>query len=252
MSSLEQKVHSLREQFKLNSSARELGAAIDDCQDIYGRFSSLSERLALLQRQSSSIAALPVDAPENLDLKESFQQQISKTLASFGGFFEVWQKNKQASRQDDSLENSRVALENLVVQLEGKLESCWNKWTEQLYSQCMVEKVILDSQREIPGCERLYDEYIELQGKFKSLARQVPETVWPLRDLMDLKNRMEQIRGQMQFELPESVKRFFKILNQRGRTTGVPLSEMDKDTFCWLLEHDLLGQFSVERSRKLF
>jgi len=252
VSSLEQKIYALREQFELNRSAGEMRTAIDDCQGIYEKFSSLSERLALLQRQSSSIAALPVDAPETLDLKEGFQQQISKTLASFGGYFEVWQKNKQASRQDDSLENSRVALENLVVQLESKLKSCWIKWTEQLYSQCMVEKVILDSQREIPGCERLYDEYVELQGRFKSLARQVPETVWPLRNLMDLKNQMEQIRGQMQFELPESVKRFFKMLNQRGRSAGVLLSEMDKDTFCWLLENDLLRQFTIERSRKLF
>jgi len=252
VNNLEQKVYALREQFELNSSARELGAAIVDCQDIYDKFSSLSERLALLQRQISSIAALPVDAPETLDLKEGFQQQISKTLASFGGYFEVWQKNKQASRQDDSLENSRVALENLVVQLEGKLESCWSKWTDQLYSQCMVEKVILDSQREMPGCEHLYDEYVELQREFKSLARQVPETVWVLRNLMDLKNKMEQVRGKMQFDLPENVKRFFKILNQRGRSAGVLLSEMDKDTFCWLLENNLLGQFSVERSRKLF
>lgn len=252
MSSLEHKVYALREQFELNRSAGELRTAIDDCQEIYERFASLSERLVLLQRQSSSIAALPVDAPETLDLKEEFHGQISKALASLGGFFEVWRKNKQISRQDDSLENSRVALESLVVQLESKLDSCWKKWTEQLYSQCMVEKVILDSQREIPGSERIYDEYVELQGKFRSLAKQVPETVWPLRDLMDLKNRMEQIRGEMQLDLPENVKRFFKILNQRGRSAGVLLSEMDKDTFCWLLENDLLGQFSIERSRKLF
>lgn len=252
MTSLEQKVHSLREQFELNSSARELGLVISDCQDIYERFSSLSERLSVLQRQSSSIAALPHDAPETLDMKQDFQQQISKALASFRGFFEVWQRSKQASRQDDSLDNSRVALESLVIQLERKVESCWNKWTAQLYSQCMVEKVILDSQREIPGCERLYDEFVELQGRFKALARQVPENAWGLRDLLELKNQMEQIRGQMQFDLPESVKRFFKVLNLRGRSGGVLLSEMDTETFGWLREHDLLGQFSIERSRKLF
>lgn len=252
MSSLEQKVYALREQFELNRSAGELRTAIDDCQEIYERFVSLSERLVLLQRQSSSIGALPVGAPELLDLKAEFKEQVSTSLASLGVFFEVWRKNKQVSRQDDSLENSRVALESLVVRLESKIDSCWKKWTEQLYSQCMVEKVILDSQREIPGSERVYSDYIELQGRFKDLAKQVPETVWPLRDLMDLKNRMEQVRGEMQLDLPENVKRFFKLLNQRGRSTGVPLSEMDKDTFCWLLEHDLLGQFSVERSRKLF
>lgn len=252
MSSLEQKVYALREQFELNSSAGELRTAIDDCQDIYERFVPLSERLDLLQRQSSSIGALPDDAPELLDLKAEFKEQISTALTSLGFFFEVWRKNKQFSRQDDSLENSRVALENLVVRLESKIGSCWKKWTEQLYSQCMVEKVILDSQREIPGSERVYSDYVELLGKFRGLAKQVPETVWPLRDLMDVKNRMEQVREEMQLDLPENVKRFFKILNQSGRSTGVPLSEMDKDTFCWLLEHDLLGQFSVERSRKLF
>ncbi|HBO4327364.1 TPA: hypothetical protein L4U63_005451 [Pseudomonas aeruginosa] len=252
MSGLEQKVYALREQFKLNRSAGELRTAIDDCQEIYERFAALSERLVLLQRQSSSIAALPVDAPELLNFKEEFQEQISKALASLGIFFEVWRNNKQESRQDDSLENARVALENLVVRLESKIDSCWKKWTEQLYSQCMVEKVILNSQREIPGSERVYSDYVELLGRFRGLAKQVPETVWPLRDLMDLKNRMEQVRGEMQLDLPENVKRFFKILNQNGRSTGVPLSEMDKGTFCWLLEHDLLGQFSVERSRKIF
>ncbi|HBP1357762.1 TPA: hypothetical protein L5T54_000680 [Pseudomonas aeruginosa] len=252
MSSLEQKINVLRERISLNRSVGDSRIAIDDCKEIFERFSGLSEKLVLLRRQSSSIAALPDDAPELLDLKNEFQDQIYKALASLGVFFEVWKNYKQSSRQDDSLENSRIALENLVVRLENKLESCWKLWTEQLYSQCMVEKVILDSQREIPGFEHLYDDYVKLQGDFKGLAKRVPETVWPLDDLMKLKKRMEQLRDEMQLDLPENVKRFFKILNQRGRSAGVLLSEMDKDTFCWLLEHDLLGQFSVERSRKLF
>ncbi|ANI32653.1 hypothetical protein AA098_03705 [Pseudomonas sp. JY-Q] len=252
MSSLEQRVSVIRERISLNRSAGNSRIAIEDCKEIYERFSSLSERLALLRRQSSSIAALPDDAPELLSLKDDFKDQIHKVQASLGAFLEVWRKCKQSSRQDDSLENARVALEDLVLRLEGKIESSWKSWVGQLYSQCMVEKVILESQREIPGFEHVYAGYVKLDGEFKVLAKKVPETVWPLDDLVKIKKRMEQIRDEMQLDLPENVKRFFKVLNQRGRIKGVLLSEMDKDTFCWLLEHDLLDQFSVERSRKLF
>ena len=252
MTTLEQQIHALREQYHLNQTAGQSRVAIDDCRGIHERFSKFAERLKELQRQTTALAVLPADAPESMDLTEAFLDQRSKVEASVKSFVQVWRKNKNLARQDDALDNAQKALQHLTEQLSEKVDSCWKAWTEQLFNSCVVEKAILENQRDIPGLEKIYSEYVELQKKFITLARTVPSTVWPLEELMDLVVRMREVRDRMTLNLPENVKRFFMLLNQRRTSGCVSLSALDKDTFGWLLDNNMLDQFVVERSRKLF
>lgn len=250
MSALEQQIRNLRSEQLLSQSAGQSRESIEDCKHIYERFQDIASSLKAMVANAAVLKALPADAPELMQLSAELQEQCSKALASLKLFIGVWSQKKSAARQDDTLNNAQVALGKLTAQLEEKVMSCWAAWTTQLDSLCRVEQVMLDTQRGIPGVERFYTEYVALRKQFLAQAKQVPETVWSIQELNKLAERMQQVRDQMDFDLPTDVGNFFNRLNQPGSLGQVPLSLMTLETLQWLQEHDLLGQFTV--SRKAF
>lgn len=250
MSALEQQIRNLRSEQLLSQSAGQSRESIEDCKHIYERFQDIASRLKAMVANAAVLKALPADAPELTQLSEELQEQCSKALASLKLFIGVWSQKKSAARQDDALDNAQAALEKLTTQLEEKVLSCWKAWTSQLDSRSRVEQVMLDTQRGIPGVDNFYTEYVALRKRFLAEAKQIPDTVWKIQDLNKLAARMQELRGQMDFDLPADVSLFFNKLNQPGSLGQAPLSFMTQEAFRWLQEHDLLGQFTV--SRKAF
>lgn len=250
MITLEQQIKSLRSEHLLSKSAGQSRESIADCKHIYERFQDIASRLKALVANSAVLKALPADSPELMELSSELQEQCNKAIASLNAFISVWSQKKSAARQDDALDNAQVALEKLTTQLEEKVLSCWKAWTSHLDSLSRVEQVMLDTQRGIPGVDKFYTEYVALRKRFLAEAKQIPDTVWKIQDLNKLAVRMQELRDQMDFDLPADVGRFFNQLNQPGSLGQAPLSFMTREAFQWLQEHDLLGQFTV--SRKAF
>ncbi|WP_223534637.1 hypothetical protein [Pseudomonas sp. GL-B-16] len=250
MSMLEQQIQSLRSEQLLSQSAGQSRESIEDCKHIYERFQNIASSLKDMVANAAVLKALPADAPESMQLSAELQEQCGKATISLKAFNDVWSQKKSAARQDDALDNAQVALGKLTTALEEKVMSCWKTWVAQLDSLCRVEQVMLDTQRGIPGVDRFYAEYVALRKQFLAQAKQVPETVWSIQELKKLAERMQQVRDQMDFELPADVGLFFNQLNQLGSLGRAPLSMMTLEAFQWLQEHDLLGQFTV--SRKAF
>ena len=250
MTSLEQQIKMLRNEYLLGQSAGQSRESVEDCKHIYERFQNVSSSLKAMAANAAVLRALPADAPELMQLSSELQEQCSKAIASLNAFICVWLQKKSAARQDDALDNAQVALEKLTAQLEEKVLSCWRAWVSKLDSLSRVEQVMLNTQRGIPGVDKFYTEYVALRKKFLAEAKQIPETVWNIQELNKLVVRMQELRDQMDFDLPADVGRFFNQLNQPGSLGQAPLSFMTREAFQWLQEHDLLGQFTV--SRKAF
>ncbi|MDV5100037.1 hypothetical protein RYH74_22455 [Pseudomonas sp. LSJ-87] len=250
MTALEQQIKTLRNEYLLGQSAGQSRESIEDCKHIYERFHNVASSLKAMAANTAVLRALPADAPEFMQLSSELQEQCSKAIGSLNEFIGVWSQKKSAARQDDALDNAQVALEKLTTQLEEKVLSCWKAWTSKLDSLSRVEQVMLDTQRGIPGVDKFYTEYVALRKKFLAEAKQIPETVWNIQELNKLAVRMQELRDQMNFDLPADVGLFFNQLNQPGSLGQVPLSIMTWEAFQWLQEHDLLGKFTV--SRKAF
>lgn len=247
MSTLEQQIESLRSEQLLSQSAGQSRESIEDCKHIYQRFQDIASSLKDLVANTAVLKALPVDAPESMQLSSDLQEQCSKAIASLKIFISVWSQKKSAARQDDALDNAQVALGKLTAQLDEKVMSCWRAWTAQLDSLCRVEQVMLDTQRGIPGVDGFYTEYVALRKQFSAQAKQIPETVWSIQELKKLAESMQHVRDQMDFDLPADVRLFFNQLNQVGSLGRAPMSMMTLEAFQWLQGHDLLGQFIVSR-----
>lgn len=130
MIALEQQIQSLRSQQKLSQSSSQAENEITECNAIRERFIDVAATLRKLVDKVVVLKDLPTDAPEFIRIDEDIQRQIVKASASLTSCIEIWEQLKAAARQDDSLDNSKVALESLAIQLESKVDSCWKGWTD--------------------------------------------------------------------------------------------------------------------------
>ena len=252
MRTLEQQLISLREQYQLSRSAGKAHEAIKDCGEIFSRLKPVIEALSVAVKHRSVLESLPEDAPERIDFDENLQRLRNLAASSLARFLQAWTSHKSEARQDDSLNAVEESLRQLSLCIDERLQSCWISWIGSLRDTFIVEQVILDTQRDIPGLERSYTRYVELQKQFKTLATQVPGAVSSLNDLQLIAKEMHAERGRMKFDLPQEVDAFFKRLNQHGGGGKVPLSEVSPQIFDWLSEQGLLANFTIERSRKLY
>lgn len=252
MRTLEQQLIALREQYQLSRSAGKAHEAIKDCGEIFSRLKPVIDALSVSVKHRSILEALPEDAPEQVDFDEDLQELRNLAASNLARFLQVWMSQKSEARQDDSLNAVEESLRQLSLRIGERLQSCWINWIGSLRDRFIVEQVILDTQRDIPGLEHSYARYVELQKQFKVLARQVPDSISSLGDLQHLAKEMHAERGQMKFDLPQEVDAFFKRLNQHGGSGKVSLSEVSPEIFDWLREQGLLANFTIERSRKLY
>lgn len=247
MSPLEQQIQALRSEQLLSQSSGQAREAIEDCKQIYVRFQDVAKRLKSRKVSAEVLKALPPDAPETMQFSAETQQQCNKAIISLNAFIAVWQQKKSATLQDDALDNAHSALVELGLELERKVQSCWDAWTAQLENHCRVEQVVLDAQRGIPGLDQFYTEYQGLRTKLISGTKNLPEDVWAIQDLEKIAESMRQVREQMVDDLPAEVSAFFKCLNQVGNKSQAPLSMLTIETLQWLIENKQLGQYTISR-----
>ncbi|SEI52064.1 hypothetical protein [Paraburkholderia diazotrophica] len=252
MRTLEQQLLTLREQYQLSRSAGKAHEAIKDCSEIFSRLKPVIDALSMSIKNQSVLEALPENAPERVDFDNELQRLRDHAASNLSRFTQAWTSQKSEARQDDSLNAVTDSLRHLSLSIDQHLQSCWTNWIESLRGTFIVEQVILDTQRDIPGLEQSYTRYIELRKQFKLLSSQIPDAVSSLSDLQSIARAMRAEREGMKFDLPPEVDAFFKRLNQHDGAGKVPLSEMSPKIFDWLREQGLLANFSIERSRKLY
>jgi hypothetical protein len=243
MIALEQQIQSLRSQQQLSESSSQAENKIAECNAIRERFSVTAMNLSMLIDKIVVLKGLPADAPVLIRVDEESQRQIVKASISLRSCIEVWEQLKAAARQDDSLDNAKVALESLATQLEGKVDSCWKAWMDSLRERSLVLPSVLDSQKDIPGRADLCRSYIAWQKEFTTLEKKGAFSAGDINTLLDLTKKMQVVSSELEDSLPDSVKSFFKLF----RDGWLPLSAMSFEVFEWLQKNDLLGHFLIRR-----
>ncbi|MGE6384756.1 hypothetical protein ACQKEN_03665 [Pseudomonas sp. NPDC078416] len=243
MIALEQQIQSLRSQLQLSQSSSQAENQIIDCNAIRERFIVVAATLRTLVDKIVVLRNLPADAPEFIRVDEDIQRQVIKATASLTSCIGVWEQLKAAARQDDSLDNSKMVLDSLAIQLESKVDSCWRGWVASLRERSLVLPSVLESQKDIPGRGDLCRSYIGWQKEFAILEKAGPSSVENIITLQDLAKKMQAVSSELEDTLPDSVRNFFKLF----RDGWLPLSAMSSEVFEWLQKGDLLGHFLIRR-----
>lgn len=251
MSTLKQQMQTLRTQLDLSRQSGEAQYIIHEYREIFNRLQGPLLQLRTIQRQYQAMRSLSDDAPKKIEISEIINSLAKVSTDDLRKFVHRWQEEDYKVRQGDDLANVEASLNGLIKAFKEDISICWNEWIEQITSKSGIEDVLLESQKNIPGSEDIYIKYVKCRQDFRNLHSKIPDEMSVITRLEQLCQQMISLKDQMQFDVPADVSLFFKQLNT-NRLFKVPLSLLTPTVYSWLQEHNLLGQFMVERSGRHF
>jgi hypothetical protein len=248
MSTLSQQIQELQTQLDLNNQSKASKQIINEYSEIYkhlepgciGLNSSIKRFLALKEM------------PEIPKISIAVQSLATATKTAFNEFYAKWSFAPQDARQGNELAIFENSLKSLANTFNSELKEYWDAWIKELQKNAILEEVLLESQRLIPGKETIYSEYIIKKNLFNGQIEKLPNEGSVVVDIKILTEEMIKLIGQMEFNLPNDVKIFFEHLRNSQYGGKAPLRLLTKSVLDWLEVNKLTDKFYVEQMNRRF
>lgn len=248
MATLKKQIALIEEELNLNKQA-------NDAQHILGEYETIRESLSKVETSIKNmfnyyqvLQVLPEDAPEKMVFSVEIKEAAKNAKFILKTFADRWQQEEHKARQGNDLANATQSLEALFLSCKAEIERCWQSWVGVLDMDVRLEDALLQSQRNIPGLEETHNEFIKARSRFRELIEQLPNDKSVITELTQLRKKMTDLKGQMQFDLPEDVSNFFKELDAFNR--HVSLALVTPNVLEWLQAKNMLNEYVVSRKRK--
>lgn len=248
MSTLSQQIQELQTQLELSNQSKASKQIINEYTEIYKH---LEPGYIGLNKSIKRFNALE-EMPEMPKISVAVQTLATATRTAFNGFYARWSITPQEARQGNELAIIENSLESLANTFNGELKNYWDAWIRELQNNAILEEVLLDSQTLIPGKEAIYSEYIIKKNLFNGKSEKLPDEGSVVGDIKLLTERMIELIGQMEFNLPNDVKIFFKHLRSSQYGGKAPLRLLTKSVLDWLEVNKMSDKFFVEQMNRRF
>ena len=245
MATLNEQIVLLEEQLKLNQQANEARHILGEYEAIRSPLSKVDSSMRTMFDHYQVLQVLPEDAPEKMVFSEEIKKVAKKALFDLQALTERWKAEGYEVRQGNDLALVTEELKTLVFSCAAEVNQCWQSWTDSLKILVSLEDILLQSQKNIPGLEAIYQAFVKAINRFRELVSEFPQDAETIVELQRLSARMHELKGNMRFDLPDDVASFFKELDNLNRK--VSLSVMTSDVFEWLRSHNLLDAYIVSR-----
>jgi len=265
MSTLKFQVEKLQSQIKLSSNAQENETIIKANSNILNR---LNKSLGELVSTKAKFNVMPlissldkqliprleggegegflISELSELVLGDDVKGLLVDSKSSISHFSEKWKELEHKAQQDDSLNNSIVAVKSLTKTISSLNDNYWDQWLINLENEFFVEEIVLEQQSTIPGQSTTLATYTKAKANFdaEKLSKDINPSL--VKDLHDLKSELSSLREKMDTsELPTEVAKFLKELNGIGRTPTLDL--VTPTVFEWLSKQGLLPTLKISR-----
>jgi hypothetical protein len=264
MSTLKFQVEQLQSQIKLSSNAQENETIIKANSNILNR---LNKSLAELTSNKNKFNVMPliseldaqlipriendksdgflIGESSELILGDDVKALLENAKESTSLFIEKWRELEHKAQQDDSLNNSIVALRNLTKAINDINDKYWDQWLIHLENDFVVEEVVLEQQISL-GKKETYQKYNRLKANFDTDKTSKNVNSGLVSSLNSLKEQLVTLRGEMDTsDLPEGVAKFLKELDAPWSTPTLEL--LTPTVFEWLTKQDLLSKLKISR-----
>jgi hypothetical protein len=249
MSTLKEQLQSVKNELELGKKAEESKHIIEECEVIYQRLVKPHDKLRRLIAEFKILQLLPDELVQVLKSSEDIANQSAKCMHSIESFKALWETKKHQARSHDELANAEASLETLVETFGQAVRECWNIWVEQITSRVAVENIKLESQKNLPGLDKVYRNYVESQNQLNGLIKRIPNEPTAIDTINGLCERMVELKSKMQWDVDPEVAAFFDRLD-RDPLGKVPLSLLSAKVMAWLEEQGYLDQFVIQRRGK--
>ncbi|MBA6304935.1 hypothetical protein [Colwellia sp. MB02u-14] len=264
MSTLKSQVDKLQSQIKLSSNAQENETIIEANSNILNR---LNKSLGELTSNKTKFNVIPlisqldeqlipstegdesdgflISESSGLVLGDDIKALLDRAKVSLPLLSEKWKELGHEAQQDDSLNNSIVALKSLTKIISGLNDKYWDQWLINLEKDFFEEEAVLERQSNL-GKKGIFEKYITLKARFDAEKTSKDVNSDLVSSLISLKEKLVILRGQMDTsDLPEGVAKFLKEVSSPYSTTTLEL--LTPKVLEWLTKKDLLSKYKVSR-----
>jgi len=264
MSTLKVQVEKLQSQIKLSSNAQENETIIKANYNILNR---LNKSLRELTNNKAKFDVMPIisqfDAQliphiegdefngfliselSELVLGDDVKKLLVDAKSSILLFSEKWKELEHEAQQDDSLNNSIVALKCLTTIISDLNDKYWEKWLINLENDFVVEEVVLEQQSSL-GKKDVYQQYNKQKDNFDTEKLAIDVNSDLVTSLNNMKEKLIKLRDQMDTsDLPEGVAKFLKELDSPYSIATLNL--VTPTVFEWLNKQGLLSKIKISR-----
>lgn len=249
MSTLVEQIKKLNNQIELSQQSDKAHHIIGEVTYIYEFLNKPQQKLSKLLKQFDALINLPDTAINEVSVTDAVKNLARSNLSILADFTNRWEVEGHLARQGNELVAVDNSLNGFAAILNDDISNCWSDWLQQLQSSIVLEDVLLETQKNIPGLESVYANYKNNKIKLGELTKNIPEDAIAIRQIALLSEEMAKQIGMMDFNLPEEVSTFFKHLNNPIHLGKVPVSMLTPEVISWLKEHKIIDQFAVERWR---
>ena len=247
MSTLKEQIEELNIQIKLSQQSDTAQNTLKELSEIYERLATPQLELEKTINKYDALKHIPESATFKFKVPENLKNIAIVSNSALNSLAARWKNEGPLIRNGNDLANVASGLIGLNSQFFEQVTSCWEAWIRQLKSTVVIETVLLETQRHIPGLEDTYTSYNNDMKTFILITKSIPDDKSVINQVISLSQRMANSIGRMQFNLPENVSLFFKYLNNPLHLGKAPISMLTPEVISWLQERNIIDQFIVER-----
>lgn len=240
MSSLSNQLLAIDRQLNLLSNSSENATAISEINALVGElevpYKSLEDnwtkRQNLQTLPNEFLVGMGAEEPTDIDELVSLMELIESE----------WSENSYRLRQA-RLKTTLIEKMNALSDVfSTKNKRVWKGYVGAERARFSVTEAEMTSARLVNRNTEKVRKYERYLSQFNEKSNSLPSSPESIADLRNAANSLEQLKAEIEWQLPDEVKRFYQELD-----AGAPLSSLTKTVLEWLEEHNALKDLHIKR-----
>jgi len=240
MPSLSDQLSAIDRQLNLLSSSSENATAISEINALVSElevpYQSLEDnwtkRQNLQTLPDEFLVGMGAEEPTDIDGLVSLMELIESE----------WSENGYRLRQAREKTTLIEKMNALSDVFSTKNKRVWKGYVGAERARFAVTEAEMTSARLVNRNTEKVRKYERYLSQFNELANDLPSSPESIEDLKKVANSLEQLKTEIEWQLPDEVKRFYQELD-----AGAPLSSLTKTVLEWLEEHNALKDLHIKR-----
>ncbi len=246
MSELYRQIEELDTELQQVINCSEHKLAIEEYEVISGKLTPLVQELTSLTTKLNVIDSMP-EMFDEIHYDDTEREKLISGQKNIEQLHSDWQSIDYSVRQEESFANTVDITSSINQLIDHKITANWSAWIHELTSIFSVSTELLETQKDIPALSGVYNDYNRYLLKFNSIASSIPDNKTVIHSLIEHAEILKGLLEQMDFKIPESVKKLFNHLNQGYGNSSAPLSMITEEVMNWLIETGEISNFIVRR-----
>ena len=245
MSRLMEQISALRAALEVSGNNQEHGVAIEAYNAMLETLAPILDRLNAITTERLAISdVLELEVPGQFQQEERTKLQYAKQ--ALANVDQGLQDEDYKIKQNSTFAGLVVALERYESQVSQDSTEIRRRWWRDKDAELLVSEPELETQRRLPELRKNAETYEKAYATFRECGerRLDGETAHALLESMKI---IQQTRAKMIFDVPETVQRFFKAMQQAPHGGGAPLSMLTEEVISWLSEHGETANYVIRR-----